>query len=134
MTHRRNLIAAIATCSMIVAACGDDDGGGGGSAEEFCALFVESNDTIEFSDDEDPSAAIAALNALEDAAPSEIRGDVQTAVEGFTRIAEIDFENTSVEDLAALEEDFVESGEAAERVEDWVLSNCPDLPPGFLES
>lgn len=122
--RHRPLIALIAASALVVAACGDDDGGGG-SAEAFCSIFRD--ESVEFSDDDDPAEVIAALNRLRDAAPPEIRDDVNVAVDGFTEFTEVDFDNATEDDFAEIENRFTAAIEASERVERWATENC-DLP------
>ena len=103
---RRTLATLLAALALAggLAACGDDgggdaasgdggSGGGDGSKDRFCELA--SQEDIAGLEDFDPSEAESmdrldeALTQLSDAAPDEIRDDVDTVAEGLRELVEI---------------------------------------------
>ncbi len=127
---RRTLTASLAAASLLLAACGDDDGGG--SASEFCALITA--DSPVFTEDADEQESIAALRELVDAAPGEIRSDIQALLDANIEISEINFEELTDEEFVELSERF-EGVEVNQRnAEAWVLENCDDVPTDFFQS
>lgn len=110
MVDRMRRWAAIGFVLMLVgAACGSDDGGGGDVAA-FCSLSAEFEEQSEF-----PSAE--QLDEVVDAAPGEIRDDVETLADAFRSIED------DPEVAAEVFED-EEVLEAGERVEQFEEENC----------
>jgi hypothetical protein len=121
-------------------ACGDDDGGasssGGGDKDRFCALASQQD--IEGLDDFDPSKKgdlaelDAALDDLHDAAPGEIRDDVDTVSAGLRELVELASVDRSDPDAMAelrdraseLQGRRAEMQAAAQRVEQYREKEC----------
>ncbi len=124
-----------ATCltagaALTLAACGSDDGGGG-STDAFCeqitALADSDADTTEEQD-------LSELQAVADAAPSEISDEMEQLIEGFEKLQAFDAAAASEEETAdfiALAADF---DEASTKIEAFTLENCPDLPADFFST
>jgi len=98
--RRASLLLVALALGVALTACGDDgdDGGGGaasgsGDKERFCELA--SRDDIAGLDDFDPTRdgdmaeLDAALDDLRDAAPEEIRDDVETVADGLRELVGI---------------------------------------------
>ena len=129
---RRMMTALLAATAMILAACGDDDDDGGGSTAEFCSLFAE--ESAIFSDESTEDEVIAGLQALADAAPSDIKGDVEELRDASIAISEIDFNEVDEDEFAALEEQFAGIEQAQANAEAWVLDNCDEVADDFFQS
>jgi hypothetical protein len=118
--------------ALIVSACGgDDDDGGGGNADAFCeeiAKLAESGgDTTEEED-------LAALQAVADAAPSEISDEMEELLDGFEQLQAFDPETSSedeVADFLAIADSLDQAGIA---VEEYAVENCPDLPADLFST
>lgn len=82
----RSASSAVLLCGVVVAAssCGSDgeSGSGEASVEEFCA-DVEALQNDESSDDDLQQEDIDQFRALAETAPSEIRGALETTVDGL---------------------------------------------------
>jgi uncharacterized cupredoxin-like copper-binding protein len=96
----------IATVALVAAGCGDDDDEAGGTAE-YCELSRELDEQEEF-----PSAE--QLEALRDAAPEEIREDVDFVADRFIEAIEAGnpssaFEDPEVEERFGPIEEFEEA-------------------------
>lgn len=85
-------VSAIGATSLLVA-CGGDDGSGGGSSEgvsveEFCTRIEALESAVE---PDDIGAAVAAIEGLVDAAPTdEVRDALETLIPVLSRMSEID--------------------------------------------
>jgi len=109
--------------SALVACGGDDSGGGGGSAESFCSV----SDELQASDFDassfDADKLQQSLDDAVDAAPDEIRSDVETVRDAFEGI---DFSDpktfTDPEILQQLESPELE--EASNNIEQYSKQNC----------
>jgi hypothetical protein len=86
---RRSMMAAASVLVLVVAACGDDDDGGTASAEAYCALAAELDQA-----EEQPSDA--QLDEILEAAPEEIRDDLQVIIDAI--------QTGNFDDEAAIEE------------------------------
>lgn len=119
------LTAGVVLAGSVLVACGGDDsgGGGGGSAESFCSV----SDEIQASDFDassfDADQLQQSLDDAVDAAPDEIRSDVETVRDAF---AGIDFSDpktfTDPEVLQQLESP--ELAEASNNIEQYSKQNC----------
>lgn len=107
---RRLLTALLCAAALVAgAACSSDDSGegtagdadattdasapagGGGSTEEFCAAADDAAELLESPDIQLPDPeAVAALQAMADAAPDAIRSDVQTVADTYDQLRELD--------------------------------------------
>ena len=75
-----------------IAACGGGSSGGGGSTGDFCSTLKK--DVAEFdkfgdNNNLDNNQLIAVLSDLASKAPSEIRADMQTLLDGFKKSIEL---------------------------------------------
>lgn len=121
--------------ALVAVSCGgdDDSGGGGGDGadvEAFCERLreLDTGETVDINDD--PEAAMAEMRSLRDAAPNEIRDDLDTVIEVFEQVAELEAAETDGEpDEDAFGEvfelifdpDFVA---ASERLEQFGVDEC----------
>ncbi len=128
---RSPIVILAAVCTLTLAACGDD--GGGGSADEFCSNLAASQ-SIDVEGADDPTAAIAALRDLQGSAPDAIKDDLRLIIDALAALTDLDFTNTSEEDIAALEEQFADLEDASARLETWAQENCTELPADFFQS
>ncbi len=131
-------LAAGATLTLV--ACGSDGGGGGGgddegggnaSTEAFCEKISELAEPGDATtEDED----LAAIQAVADAAPSEISSEMDDLVNGFELLRTFDVEAASEEEMA----DFLAIAdgldEASTKVEEFATENCPGLPADFFST
>lgn len=77
MRSRTITVAALSLAALfLLAACGDDGGSESASADEYCRLSAQLNQSQTVPTDDE-------LDALVEAAPSEIRDDVETLVESI---------------------------------------------------
>ena len=106
----KQLMGAIAVAAFVVVGCGDDSGGG--DVEAFCRLSAESDENEAIPSDEE-------LDEIRDAAPGEIRDDVDVVIDAFQEIDDPE----DIEAVTALfdDEDVVE---AIENIEEFEAENC----------
>jgi hypothetical protein len=112
---------------LTLTACGDDDGagGGGGSTEAFCEEIT----AVAESDDEGSQEAnLAAIQAVADAAPSEIADEMNQLVDAFEQLQSFDPQAASEEQMAEFLEIAEGVEETSEAIEEYAIENCPDLP------
>lgn len=129
------LVAGVLAAGILVAGSRD----GGGSEEAFCAALPDVPplgsvlDQLESQDRDAAQGSLAATveryEELDDAAPSEINGDVATVVALVTEIADalaVDAEDpvTAGERLAAIDPDTEEVAESAERIATYAAERC----------
>lgn len=115
--------------ALTLTACGSDDdassGGGGGDIDVFCEQIAAASDSSsEMTDAEE----LASLQAVADAAPSEISDEMDALVSAFAKLQTFDAEAASEDEMA----DFLAIAdgveEASTKVEEFAKENCPDLP------
>jgi hypothetical protein len=136
----RILIALTACGSLALAACGSDgggddsdggDSGGGDNAEAFCAALFESTESdLDTTDEED----LEMLRSIAASAPSEVSDAMDTMVDAFEQLLDLDFENATEEQLAEFEALLPSFEEATAEVESYARDNCPDLPDDFFST
>ncbi len=138
-TRFARCLAAAATLTLVACGSADDSGGGnsgsgstgGGSTESFCEEIPALADTdVVTTEAED----LATLQQVADAAPSEISDEMDLLVEAFELLRSFDPEAASEDELADFLEFTEGLDEASENVEEFALSNCPDLPPDFFST
>jgi hypothetical protein len=125
--------ALIGAGVLVLAACGSDDGGssgegGGRSAEAFCAQLADSATDSTATDEE----VLANLQAAADAAPSEIADEMNTLVDVFGELQEMDLAEATDEGMAAFQDLLPRLEASAAELETWAVENCPDLPEDFF--
>lgn len=109
----KKVLPAIAIAGVLaVAGCGGDDGGGGGDVQAYCRLSQESEGSSGFPTDQE-------LEEFRDAAPPEIRDDVDTLVDAFREVEDPDDPNAA---LALFEDE--EVVEAIENIQAFEAENC----------
>ncbi len=125
----RIVVGVVLVSALVLVGCGSDAAGpgGGGSVEAFCTLMEESESSGE---ELDPTTAEGKekLQEVLDAAPSEIKGDVEVL---FGMID--DFEGVDEDDPEAFEQAFSlmfnpEFISAAENLDTFAVEEC-GLPP-----
>lgn len=114
---------------LMLAACGSD--GGGGSTEAFCTEISALTESPDGGTDEEN---LAALQAVADAAPGEISGDVDTLVEVFGQLQAVDLEAATDDEIAEFENLVADLDEASVNIETYAEENCPDLPAGIFDN
>lgn len=138
LTRPRRLVVGVAAALLAAAgltACGDDggDGGGdsggdsGGSAEDFCSVG-DDLDAFGASEEIDNDAFQSALDDAVDAAPDEIKDDVETVRSAFE---DVDLADPEALADPELQEKFTapEFKEASENLEEYVNKNCEPTTP-----
>ena len=130
LTTPRRLAVGIAAVLLAggLAACGDDGGDGGdsgdsgGSAEEFCSVG-DDLDAFSSTDEIDNDQFQSALDDAVDAAPDEIKDDVETVREAF---ADVDLSDPQALTDPDVQETFTspEFKEASSNLDAYVKDNC----------
>ncbi len=90
---------------------------------------LDDNDPTEGMEEGSPEffdASIDAMEEVRDAAPDEIKGDVESMLAGFEELSEVDPANLEEADFAELQERLTELGESADRVETFIDTNCEE--------
>jgi hypothetical protein len=120
--HLRALALGAASALVLGACGGDDDDDSAADAAAFCDVYVDTNAQIGALDSEqggDPEAAGAALDAAEEAAPSDIADAVQTMVATGREQLEAPPQQEGPPDIPS-DEYF----DAASEVGAWAADNC----------
>jgi hypothetical protein len=123
--------ALLAIGALVAAtACGggdDGDGSSGGSTEAFCDEFAALADT-----DAEAAADPDLLRNIADAAPDEISGAMDRFVEIAEELETFDEEEASEEDVDGFFTMLEDLEESSTEIEQFLVDNCPDLPPGIV--
>lgn len=133
-------IAGLALAVSGLAGCGGDDSGDDGglprsaSNEEFCGAFQSFADDIgAFSPDADPSEAVEAMQGFADdirevGVPESASDDAAEGLEITLEAIEGLDEDTTLEDIGALEDEFSESDqEKADAFDDYLDEECGEI-------
>lgn len=109
---KKQLVGGLAAMALALTACGDDGESAEGDVEEYCRLSAESLQRDTAPTPEDFEEAL-------DAAPGEIRDDLEVIFEAFTNVED-------PEDVEAFIEAFEtpEVEEAIANVEEFEAENC----------
>jgi transposase len=129
-------VAAVALAAASVAGCGDDDG----DAEAFCPLVADRAGLAAMTENFDPSdrdraleqlrAIRVELGELRAAAPSEIRGDLDTQIDAAQDLIDALVEvppgdpAAAVEAVRAAQADMDDLPQATSNLETWTAENC----------
>ena len=106
---KTRLLGGIAIAAFVVVGCGDDSEG---DVEAFCRLSAESDQSESIPSDEE-------LEEIRDAAPGEIRDDVDVAIDAFQDIEDPE----DIEEVTAVFDD-EEVVEAFDAIEEFEAENC----------
>lgn len=122
----RRFLAPWFALVLLLVACGDD-GGGGGSAAAFCALLEEEALPT---GGEEPD--LDTLRELAETAPSEIRDDLDTLLDAFAELEDLDEDDP--ESFGAAFEIFLDPSVAAAgaNLEEFAVDEC-GLDPDDLD-
>jgi hypothetical protein len=126
------ILIGLASCvALALAACGSDGDSGGDDVEAFCDALAETTES-----DPDTTAAgdLEQLQAIADAAPSEVSDAMDTLVDIFEQLDAVDFENATEDELAEFEALLPTFEDATAEVESYARDNCPDLPDDFFST
>lgn len=133
-SRSRSFVATLAVVAVAVAGCGGDDDAGGGDTEAFCAALAADAAGGQVDMDEDFEAGMAELERLRELAPGEIRDSLDTMMEVFTELENLDGDDEE-SFAAAMEVMFSpEVIAAGTRLEEFGSQECGIDPDDFEDS
>ena len=121
------MLGAVAAASISFTACGgSNSGGAAGDPEAFCAKYEEFDNTEDFGDDQ--SELVKGLEELRDLAPSEIKDDLNTAVDAFKVLSEFTVQFEAGEEVDEEDPALVKASDeldvAGDAIEEYVAETC----------